>query len=122
MRTRILHGAALAVFLLALAASACSSPLGSCGLIIVQTSPADTVRVQVGADAPASARTLSGCPETIAPPVTFQSGDTTIATVRAVNDTAAVVHGVKAGQAVLIAQSRDRTNIRTGIPIKVTGP
>ncbi len=108
--------------LLALGASACSSPLGSCGLIAVVLNPQDTVRVSVGDSTVAFASTLSSCPTQIGPAVTFQTGSTAIATVRPVNDTTAYVKGVAAGQTVLIAQSRDRTNIRSGVPVQVTAP
>ncbi len=120
MATPILRAAGLALALLALGATACSSPLGSCGLIIVQFTPGDTVRVPVGTDAPVSAVTASSCPDQISRAVTFSTLDSTIATVRVIDSISAVVHGVKVDTTGLIAQSKDRTNIRSGIPIVVT--
>ncbi len=122
MPIRLLRVAAMAAALLALGASACSNPLGSCGLIAVIVTPQDTVRATVGGLDTVTAKTISSCPSQISPAVTFTAGSTAIATVQATGDTIALVTGVKAGQTVLIAQSKDRTNIRTGVPIKVTGP
>ncbi len=119
---RLLRAAALAVALLALGASACSSPLGSCGLIAVVITPSDTVRVAVGDSTLATATTISSCPQQISPAVTFASGSTAIATVRALGDTSAVVKGVSAGITFVLAQSKDRSNVRSGVPVKVTGP
>lgn len=115
MRTRPLRAAALAVALLAFGASACSSPLGSCGVVAVVTAPLDSLIIAVGDSAIMAAQTISSCPATIGPAVTFSSNSTAVATVRPVADTLAWVRGIAAGRSIIIAQSRDRGTIRSGI-------
>jgi len=121
MHNRLLRGAALAVALLALAASACSSPLSSCGVIAVLTAPQDSIILAVGDSTLMYAQTISSCPQTIGPAVTFASSSTAVAVVIARSDTVALVRGVAAGRATITATARDRSNIRTGI-IAHVGP
>ncbi len=122
MRTRLLRGAALAAVILALSATACSSPLASCGLLAVETQPADSIGVAVAASDTMFAHVLSGCPDKVGPSIDYSSTDTTIAIVREITDTAAVITGIRAGQATIIAAAHDRSNIRNGILVRVRTP
>ncbi len=122
MHTRLLRAAALAVALLAVGATACSSPLGGCGVVAVVTTPVDSLVITAGDSAAMSAQTISSCPATIGPAVTFASNSTAVATVRATSDTTAMVTGIRPGRSIIVAQSRDRTNIRSGIIAHVNAP
>lgn len=119
MPTRILRGAALAAVMLALGATACSSPLASCGLLAVATAPPDSVSLTVAASDTMFAHVISGCPDKVGPSIDYSSTDTTIAVVRELADTSAVITGVKTGQATIIASAHDRSNIRAGILVRV---
>ncbi len=122
MPIRLLRGAALAALLLAFGATACSSPLGSCGVVAVVTAPLDSLVIAAGDSAVMAAQTISSCPATIGPAVTFSSNSTAVATVRAVDDTTAWVRGIAPGRSIIIAQSRDRASIRSGIIARVNAP
>ncbi len=119
MRTLLLRGTLLAGILLVLGATACSSPLASCGLLAVQVFPQDSMSLAVGDSAFMSGEVISGCPDKVGPRLDFSSVDPTIATVRAVNDTSAWVKGVKVGTTIAIATSRDRTTIKNGVLVNV---
>ncbi len=129
MRTRLLRSAGLALGLLALGATACSSPLSSCGLLAVAVQPQDSLTVTVGATDTLLASVISGCPASVGPAIDFSISDTSVASVAvgssatAPGDTAlALVTGKKAGQTTVVATAHDRTNIRTGVRVVVSAP
>ena len=113
-----LRGALLAGVLLALGASACSSDLASCGLLAVAVAP-DSMSLAVGDSAMMAAQIISGCPDKVGNHFDFSSIIPSVATVRAVNDTAAWVKGVSAGQTAAVATARDRTTIKNGVFVTV---
>jgi len=122
MRIRLLRGAALAAAFIALGATACSSPLASCGLLAVATLPLDTVSVAVGDSTSMLAQVITGCPDKVGPAIDFSSTNAAIATVREAADSLAWITGVSQGQATIIAAAHDRSNIRSGIQVTVTAP
>ena len=119
MRTLLLRGAFLTGVILALGATACSNPLASCGLLAVQVAPQDSLSLAVGDSAMMAARIITGCPDKVGAHFDFSSVNTAIATVRAVNDTAAWVKGVGPGTTAAIATSRDRNTIKGGVLVYV---
>ncbi len=126
MRTRLLRSAGLALGLLALGATACSNPLGNCGLLAVLTAPQDSINLTVGATDTLAAHVLSGCPDQVGPAIDFSVTDTSVASVTplaTVADTAhALVTGKNAGRTTVVATAHQRTNIRTGVPVIVSAP
>ncbi len=120
MRSSLLQrGALLAVVLLAVGATACSNPLGSCGLLAVQVSPPDSMSLAVGDSAFMAAQMISGCPDKVGPHFDFSSLTPSVATVRAVNDTAAWVKGVSPGVTAAVATARDHTTVKGGVQVFV---
>lgn len=119
MRILLLRDTLLAGLLLALGASACSNPLANCGLLAVQVAPQDSMSLAVGDSAIMAAQIITGCPEKVGAHFDFSSVNTAVATVRAVNDTAAWVKGVGPGTTAAVATSRDRSTIKGGVLVYV---
>ncbi len=119
MRTLLRRGTLLAGVLLALGATACSSPLANCGLLAVNVFPQDSLGIAVGDSAMMYGQVISGCPDKVGPKLAFSTVDPTVASARAVNDTSAWIKGLKAGTTAAVATSVDHSTIKGGVPVFV---
>ncbi len=115
----LLRATLLAGGLLALGATACSSPFGNCGLLAVGVTPVDSMSLAVGDSAMMAAQIVTGCPDKVGPHFDFSSLTPSVATVRAVNDTAAWVKGVSPGVTAAVATARDHTTVKGGVQVFV---
>lgn len=110
-----------AVGALALAAlPSCSSDIAGCNQILVNTIPQDSLNMFVGDSTRVYAAVVNTCPEKISYPVVFSATDASVAAVRQVDDTTAVVRGVAPGLGGFRATARDRVTVYTTVPVRVT--